>query len=494
MIKLTIGIALLLGFLNNMLFVGPSAYESMNLVGQWITVLVGIVLIFFGLKKVWPKIKKEKASKISVKELLKEYIFDYKKFLGSHLEKKTPKFLLMAIWLFGVAHLSGNLDLAILKPGHPQWLDSWLTVWPILFFLGLILGLFIYLAIGYLYHLFVKFSGGKTNILASRRIFIYSTMPFSFILVLYKVCCMSVYGNDYFVKPISENLVFFWLALLSIAYVFSIYLLYVGIKKVHQTKLVRGFIFFVIVPAIYFMLAFFGIADLALQEGDRTVNYNNMAIQNLERGDYTSAEEAMKSALDNDVNPDESNRAQVLFNLATISVAKGELGVAVEYYEEILSFTDEFNAEYHVAKGKIGLLQQDAEKAIGDFKKAIGIEPDSFEANNSLGVTLLTGINSGLEEFAKALPYNKKAYELVVNPRTLENLAINLFALEYYEDAKPFLEELLILKPNDTDVIFYMATVEYTTGNITRTKELLRRAVEINPNLLTPEVQGILDN
>jgi len=259
MIRFAIGTFLLLGFMYNMLAIGPSAFNSYNLVGQGVGVLIGLLLMYFGYRKAWPKFKKEEKTKLTFGGLIKEFVFNYKSFLKSHLDKRAFLFLLVTIWLLGINNSFDRFEVGSLVPDNIYLLADWALLWLAVILIGLPFGFAMYIIGGAFFHLLVWISGGDKGMKLSRRIFAYSALPTSLTIIVSKIFYTIAYGNSYFTEPVFLGYIYFWLIIAFLGVLYTIYLSYTGARLVQHTKKVRSIIFFLVLPLSLTVLVFVGL-------------------------------------------------------------------------------------------------------------------------------------------------------------------------------------------------------------------------------------------
>jgi hypothetical protein len=181
-------------------------------------------------------------------EYIKAVFKDFPAFCDKYLRIKNPPYLFFIIWAVGVAS-------AIDRMGD-YGSSSWMEVWAIVLIGGLIAGYLQYWIGGAIYHLRVKWSKGGDNYDASRNINMFSGIPIAIVSISSLLLNTIVYGNDYFESGggSSIDILFFFIILAAIAY--SIRLSYKGVMFVQKTQKTRAIIWFVVVPAIFYVLVF----------------------------------------------------------------------------------------------------------------------------------------------------------------------------------------------------------------------------------------------
>ena len=186
--------------------------------------------------------------KLSFIEYIKAVFKDFPSFCDKYLRVKNPPYLFFIIWAVGVASAIDRMS--------DYGSSSWMEVWAIVLIGGLIAGYLQYWIGGAIYHLRVKWSKGGDNYDASRNINMFSGIPIAIASIGSLLLNTIVYGNDYFKSGDGSSLdiLFFFVIITAIAY--SIRLSYKGVMFIQQTEKTRAMIWFVVLPAIFYILIF----------------------------------------------------------------------------------------------------------------------------------------------------------------------------------------------------------------------------------------------
>jgi TolB-like protein len=141
----------------------------------------------------------------------------------------------------------------------------------------------------------------------------------------------------------------------------------------------------------------------------------------------------------------------------------------------------------HQLKKRTGL---DIEAAIGNFERALEIDPDYAPAHAGIGLAwyLLTasGATYGTlqlsESLEKALPHLEKAMALDPElPEALGAFGLTLDARLRYEEALPYFEEALALNPSLTDVRNWYSQSLSDLGRADESFVEMQKAYELDP-------------
>jgi tetratricopeptide (TPR) repeat protein len=193
----------------------------------------------------------------------------------------------------------------------------------------------------------------------------------------------------------------------------------------------------------------------------------SVATQAIKAGNLERAEQAYRGALA--VNP-ENARAHV--NLAEILTRRGALEEAEARLREALRLNPEsFFATFNLAN--LFELRGDLERAIGLFEEALEKDPTDVKANYRYAGALMK-----IGDYERATLQYEKVVELapgLVHARYLQALA--LIAQIEYLAAQEVLEEALVVKPEDPDLMSALARLLAT--NQPTTGEAARRALDL---------------
>jgi len=186
--------------------------------------------------------------KLNFIEYIKAVFRDFPAFCDKHLRVKNPPYLFFIIWATGVATAIDRMS--------DYGSSSWLEVWAIVLIGGFIAGYLQYWIGGAIYHLRVKWSKGGDNYDASRNIFIFSGIPVAIASIGSLFLNTIVYGNKYFESGGGSSLDVLFLFIIVAAIAYSIRLSYKGVMFIQQTEKTRAIVWFVVLPAIFYILIF----------------------------------------------------------------------------------------------------------------------------------------------------------------------------------------------------------------------------------------------
>ncbi len=192
-----------------------------------------------------------KTDKVSFFPYFTECLTHFSKFAQEHLVTKNPKYLLLAIWVMGIGTAADRLT--------SSNSSTWGEVWAIAIFGGILSGALAYFIGGWFYHVRVGWSKGTGTIDTARNIYTFSSLPIALAGIGSLFFNHLAYGSDYFDTYSSDassvDVIFGLLALAAIAY--SIYISYRGVRDVMHVKKGLGIFWFVVAPAIFYVLIVF---------------------------------------------------------------------------------------------------------------------------------------------------------------------------------------------------------------------------------------------
>lgn len=494
MIKIIFGIIILLGLFTSSVstydaYIPTNSDEYFGyIVGKILVIAISLWLIYSGLSN-RNKVKYDKKKSTLPKLVtflflnIKRYANSPRKFLLDEMVAKKPASFKFTILILGIGLI---VDRAVLL------VTDWLLIWIMALALGVFVGYLAYYVIGSAFHLLVLLSGGSKDIRLSRNIYLYASMPYAVALIIAKVVEGFAYGHSYFTLTINSKLHLFIFIFIIVAQLFSIYLMYFTVNELNKIKKIKGIIFLLIVPIVFFSSIYYRVASS--NAGDLFVGYskNESAIELIRDGDYMKAENSLKEAqiiLQND------KRAQldISHNLGILYSIQGETEKAIIVYKEALDLTDDDTVEYVVLLGEISLLEGNVDEAVKYFEKAISYQDDNLTAHTQLGL-LFSGqtkydFNQDME---RALVHNEKAFGIGGDVATLQNLAINYFFMSKTVEAFEAFVVLVEAEPDNALANYFLGIINYHNNQQDLARVYLELAVELDPELLTEEVQIIL--
>jgi len=162
-------------------------------------------------------------------------------------------------------------------------------------------------------------------------------------------------------------------------------------------------------------------------------------------------------------------------------------GIPTTYYlDEILRIDSDEQIELflttpandHLNKGLRYFKENKYEQAMSEFKKAIEIDPDFYQAYHNLGLTYasMNQFQDAKYSFEKAIQINPNVAE------TYKSLGKVCVALKNYEESLDYYIKYTELNPNDASAYFDIGMVCNYLGNAEKMMHYFEEAVRVNPN------------
>lgn len=497
-LKIFIGNIILLGIIQSLF----GAYnelsegrENLYLLIKLILLVFSLYLIFFGIKKEYANTKR---AKLGIFTLMYELIGNSVGFCKDFLAKKRPPFFITSIFLLGATIIFNIADSNKFINGGQ--ITSWGEVWIMVLVFSIFYGYISYVLLGLIYKLAIKISGGMQNYITELNIPLYALLPVSFIYLIQKILYTFLYGSKYFVAPSIYWLDIVFEIIILLALIFGIRFVYKSGRQICGAKRIRSVIFFIIVPFLIVLSIFMLSVRQINYETYVSENYNENARQQLARGDFAGAEASLKFAIQ--YLKEEERMGDLIttfYNLAAIYQYSSDNESAILVYEDILSYIEPDSADSRSIEGAIALLKKDVPTAIEKYEEALKIDANNFTANNYLGLIYSGRYGAEFRDFEKALPFNKKIYDITntsgnLDYTILQILSFNYYELGQYDKASPLLEKALIYDPGNSITLYVYALTKYNQGDVAKAKEVLSNLVHFDQSYLQDEeVQRILN-
>ena len=139
---------------------------------------------------------------------------------------------------------------------------------------------------------------------------------------------------------------------------------------------------------------------------------------------------------------------------------------------------DPFSAKSHIGLGTVALTRSSFDGAVIHFQKAVGLAPTDEMGSFGLGLAF-----QGLGELNEANKWIASACRLnPVNAPAVFSLVKLAYDRDSYEDARNALCRYVAQKPQDQNMVFSLAGIEFKTGNVTAAEMLLTQMLAIDPN------------
>jgi tetratricopeptide (TPR) repeat protein len=186
-------------------------------------------------------------------------------------------------------------------------------------------------------------------------------------------------------------------------------------------------------------------------------------------------------------------KIESLKNLAFVYISEDEQKEALKTFKEALSLISDKSLNYYLISGNIAELEGNSQAALADYNKALTIDPNDFQTNNSLG-TLYLGLSTSTEKFTdynKALKYNKKAYDIDKQEAAIGNLALSYYFLENYDQTISLLLQTSLENKGSNN--FWLGLAYLNKKDFIHARIYFQKAVNLGMEV-PPEVQSFLDN
>lgn len=183
-----------------------------------------------------------------------------------------------------------------------------------------------------------------------------------------------------------------------------------------------------------------------------------------------------------------------LRNISLAYIGLDDLESVGYYYQEILNQCEEESYDFYITKGDLSCFNDNVEDAIKYFEKAISIDSNKLEANNSLGVIYLGNCGEEYIDPEQALVYNKRAIVSYPYSITKAVLGENHFMLGDFHNAQKYLSQACNENLNNPDSNFLLKITKYKLGNYKSAKKGLAKLLKTYPYLMekNEEIEKIL--
>jgi len=427
--------------------------------------------------------------RLTLAQFFREFIVNNKTFLEIHLVEKSQPYLLLVLWMFGMANIIRLIEIReklfeIIGISGKIIPENWIILWCIIIGAGLLFGIIGYWIGGFLYHLRVIFSKGTPDFRLSRLIYLYSGIPLFFFTILIEIIAAIKYGSSYFEAAQSAVFIISMMTLLVTGVFFTLHLSFRAVRQVYRTRKDLSIIFFMIIPIVYHLVMLSPNTYVSLWMHTKAVNYKKHGIEMLDKRDFNQAETLLKKALKSfDVN-DKDDLGDIYHYLGIISEKKGDTQDAIGNYQRAIGKYKADSADYILMRASINVLQNELPEAIRNLETVLQLEPGNFHANKKLGLIYLGDMDNALSDYQKALVYNEKAYALQVNNDTAYNVARNYYFLQRENDALPLFSSLLNTDRDNAYVRYYLGMINYNQGNLKKAKSFMLDAVTIDESIV----------
>jgi len=160
------------------------------------------------------------------------------------------------------------------------------------------------------------------------------------------------------------------------------------------------------------------------------IDTNNKGLTSFNSGDSVQAVQQLKEAVNSAVSSD--TKINTLKNLGYAYSSDGQNVLALNSFKEALALAKADTFDYYLISGEIAMLENKPNSALVNYNKALAIEPNNFQINNTLNLFYLDLEDKApnLVNYPKALVYAKKAYEVAGSD--VKNIVTQNLGLAYY--------------------------------------------------------------
>ncbi|MFC2171225.1 tetratricopeptide repeat protein [Acidobacteriota bacterium] len=427
-------------------------------------------------------------------QMIEQVLLQFKSFGRNFLQEHTkrPPFFFWVIWFLGMMVTIQRIEIRGL-PEFMSFADSWPWIWGFILLGGIILGVLTYYLKGLLYHARVLLSGGKGRLQTSFYLTLYAGLPLYLIIILSTALETIFAGNRCFTGLGAT----WWHAPRFAVYLLmlaaSTVLSFIGALYVQGVNMLRGIIFFLILPAACLVLALSAHTAVFDFRTDKALRLNQRATSYSVVGDHDKALRAYEWALGATRLSDGETRSLILKNIGVSYEQLGDVEKALEYYEQALKLAPPDTDDYEAIQGYIHLMRNRTKEAVSSLNRALAKNPSSFESHNTLGLVYLGKYDDAFIDYEKALIHNKKAYELSTNPITGSLLVESYYFREKYDKACDLGGKLLQETQDDDWLVLLVGLSHFEKGRDHRALELIQKAVVLDPENDTPYIRSVID-
>ena len=155
-----------------------------------------------------------------------------------------------------------------------------------------------------------------------------------------------------------------------------------------------------------------------------------------------------------------TNKSFMLEDLnMSLASGKGEDALA-KINKSIIA--DPGNSNLYAVRGSMYDQQKKTELAVADYKKAVELEPNNFDAQFNLGVY---NYNRAADAYTKASKMDLKTYQVSGKKFETEGK-------KYFESSVPYFEKALVLQPEDRNTLVSLQKVYFRLGRTADSERL----------------------
>lgn len=228
-----------------------------------------------------------------------------------------------------------------------------------------------------------------------------------------------------------------------------------------------------IIPALVIVILIVWGAYSSLD--DSSIKTNNNALSSYNSGNseqaITQFQQASKDAVTNDT------KINTLKNLAYVYATDGKNEEALNNFQQALKLAGQNSFDHYLISAEIALLEGKPNSAYLGFAKALEIQPNDFQVNNSLAIFYmnLDGSSADYENYPKALSHALKANNLNGSEITRENLGVAYFWNKNYDESISILSQTNITQ--HPFVGFWLGYDYAAKDDVAKAKYYFRQAI-----------------
>lgn len=155
-----------------------------------------------------------------------------------------------------------------------------------------------------------------------------------------------------------------------------------------------------------------------------------------------------------------NNKSFMLEDL-NVSLASGKGEDALAKINKTIA-ADPSNSNLYAVRGSMYDRQKKTDLAVADYRKAIELEPNNFDAQFNLGVY---NYNRAADAYTKASKMDLKTYQK-------SGKALEAQGKKYFQDSVPYFEKALQLQPDDRNTLTSLQKVYFRLGRTADSERL----------------------
>ena len=337
---------------------------------------------------------------------------------------------IFAAWIVGIAFAIDRIDRNLMRADlgvgseadslSMQVANSWIAFWVFILLVGGVGGAIIWLIGGWWYNVRLRWSGATDfDRGEGRLVYIFASQIQAIPSVLYAVVATMLF-RSYLAAFQSEEL---WSLVLLVFPFWAIVASYKGVRSRFQTKAILARIWFLILPILFYAIAFGAIAMLTRQSSSELDS-----IAALRLSDPDSATRALEGYVAKNPRHD---MAWTILGHAYLDVDEKEK--AATAYERALAVNPR-RAEALTGMGLVRRREGRYDESLVFYERAVAADPEYAQAYSSIAAHAL---HRG--DDVKALNYARKAFAL---DSTDAVIAANLALAYHYNGMLPMRDEM----------------------------------------------------